>query len=158
MKIKTRELSGIKLDYAVAKAVGGTDFHTDGITWAFELGLRSRVLTPGWKLMSFCPSRDWADGGPLIAEHNITLIRADDDYAVDAEGFTTNRRIPQWWGECDRWIGHNLYTSWEGEHMDPSFIIRDDLGLYGTTPLEAAMRALVNHKLGAEVEIPKDLK
>lgn len=143
MKIKTKELSGIKLDYAVAEAIGRKIRQAQGDAAPVEV----------WS-----PSTKWADGGPLIAEHNITLIRADDDYAVGANGFTTNRPIPQWWGECDRWVGHGLSTSWEGEYMDPAFIVCEDQGIYGTTPLEAAMRALVSHKLGAEVDIPEALK
>ena len=141
MKIKTKELSGIKLDYAVAEAIGRKIRRAQGDAAPDEV----------WS-----PSTKWADGGPLIAEHNITLIRADDDYAVDEMG--GRRRIPQWWGECDRWVGYGLSTSWEGEYMDPAFIVCEDQGIYGTTPLEAAMRALVSHKLGAEVDIPEALK
>lgn len=143
MKIKTKELSGVNLDYAVAEAIGRKIRRAQGDADPAEV----------WS-----PSTKWADGGPLIAEHNITLIRADNDYAVGANGFTTNRAIPRWWGECDRWVGHGLSGSWEGEYQDPSFIVCEDRGIYGTTPLEAAMRALVSHKLGAEVDIPGALK
>ena len=96
-------------------------------------------------------------GGPLMDSENITVIRADDDYEVDADGFTTSKRIRRWFAEASRWAGHSLSTSYEGEHMEPTFMISEQGGYYGTTQLQAGMRALVGAKLGEEVEIPDAL-
>lgn len=75
MKIKTSELTGAALDWAVAKCEGGTDFVFDGITWGFTLGGQQKVLAKGWApSMSFCPSTNWAQGGPII-ERELLLLR-----------------------------------------------------------------------------------
>ena len=58
MKIKTSELTGVALDWAVAKAEGYTG-----------VALESR--TGEW----YTPSTDWAQGGPIIEREGITLSR-----------------------------------------------------------------------------------
>ncbi len=79
MKVKTSELTGIALDYAVAKAQGGTDFGSDGITWGFKLKGRLKVLAKGWAFsMSYCPSTDWALGGPIIEREKLNIEAAKD--------------------------------------------------------------------------------
>lgn len=53
MKIKTNELTGPALDWAVAKCHGNTgDFGIDG----------------------YRPSLDWSQGGPIIAREKIDLL------------------------------------------------------------------------------------
>lgn len=72
MKVKTSDLSGISLDYAVAVCEGGSDFCFDGITWGFNLSGNVKVLAKGWaQSMSYCPSTDWYTGGPIIEEERI---------------------------------------------------------------------------------------
>ena len=150
MRIKTAYLTGPALDWAV----GDIEF--------------KRLIAEGehvkqWVLDAHNSgkhdpySTNWLFGGPVIDRENITIIRADDDYETDADGFTTNKRIPQWFAECSRWTGHGLTTCYEGENMDPTFMISEDSGYYGTTPLIAAMRSFVASKLGDEVEIPEEL-
>lgn len=56
MKIKTSELTGAALDWAVAKSEGYTG-----------TALESR--TGEW----YTPSTDWAQGGPIIEREKITL-------------------------------------------------------------------------------------
>src|SRR5690606_5748630 len=56
MKIKTSELVGVALDWAVAKCEGFYG-HVD-----------------------YRPTTNWAQGGPIIERGNITIIRADNDY------------------------------------------------------------------------------
>ena len=64
MKIQVYTLSGIALDYAVAVALGYSDFEHD------ELG--SLYFHERWgnfdllNLRGFRPSRKWRDGGPII--------------------------------------------------------------------------------------------
>ena len=70
--MKTAELTGVALDWAVAVAEGGTDFGTDGITYGFKLHGRLKVLATGWALtMSYHPSTDWKQGGPIIEREKI---------------------------------------------------------------------------------------
>lgn len=55
MKIKTNELTGVALDWAVAKCDGLLD------QWG--------VCAP----VGFRPSTDWAQGGPIIERENISV-------------------------------------------------------------------------------------
>ena len=144
MKIKTVDLVGAALDWAVAC-----------IEYPDDADLRDPDSGVMGDHESY--STDWAHGGPVIDRAKVTIIRADDDYEVDAQGFTTNKRIPQWFAECSRWTGHSLSTSYEGEHMDPTFMIGEADGYYGPTPLIAAMRCYVASKLGAEVDVPEGI-
>jgi hypothetical protein len=105
--------------------------------------------------MIFSPSTDWFQGGPIIERENITLIRANDDYKVDRHGFTTSKHIPQWFASKD--TGHDIRTSYEGEYFDPCFMIEEGEGVYGETPLIAAMRCYVASKLGETAEVPEEL-
>jgi hypothetical protein len=133
MKVKVSEASGPVLDWMVAKSIG--EYRP--------------IAVPNY-------STDWAQGGPIIEKANITLIRANDTYGTDEKGYCNNVRIPQWFAECSQWTGHNIATSYEGECMDPTFMIPED-GQYGPTPLIAAVRCYVASKLGEEVEVPDGL-
>jgi hypothetical protein len=70
MKIKTSELTGAALDWAVARCEGwdGFDVHSNG---AFELE-RSDTGDCLW-LKCFEPSTDWAQGGPIIEREGIAI-------------------------------------------------------------------------------------
>lgn len=74
MKIKTSELSGANLDWAVAVAVGAhcqetgsTDLHT-GKHWVVS-GFRA-MRWDDWT-----PSTDWSQGGPLIERFGLEITR-----------------------------------------------------------------------------------
>lgn len=157
MKVKTSELIRHALNYAVAVAEGKTKL--------YQIRRRgSRILDVGHPEYAAAYFRNhsqysthWEVGGPIIERENITTIRANDCYAVDAKGFTTSKRIPRWFAETSRWTGHSITTSYEGENMDPTFMIDETGGYYGPTPLIAAMRCFVASKLGDEVEIPEEL-
>lgn len=150
MQVKVTELSGPALDWAVAKCVEASIRIERG-----EVRFAMSQFTGDHDLYS--PSEDWAQGGPLLDQFNVTTIRADDDFEVDAGGFTTNKRIPQWFAECGRWVGHSICTSYEGEHMDPTFMVGEAGGFYGETRLIAGLRAIVAFVLGAEVDVPAEL-
>ena len=67
------ELSGMALDYAVAIVEGGHSLEFDGITWAFTLDGKTRVLSQGWGLIGYQPSREWQHGGPILEREQIAL-------------------------------------------------------------------------------------
>lgn len=84
MKIKTQDLTGPALDWAVAKAEGllkeqrnkgidfiAPDFH--GCHW---------VRSGAW----FRPSTDWAQGGPIIDREDINLMHAEPGSMNDQAG------------------------------------------------------------------------
>ena len=146
MKIKTVDLTGPSLDWAVAKCEIGD-----------PVGSFLDGVVPHPNYADFHPSTDWSQGGPLVERENITIIRADDTYGTDEEGYCNNKRIPVWFAECDQWVGHTETTSYEGEYMEPTFMVGVSGGYYGPTPLIAAMRAYVASKLGDEIEIPDEL-
>ena len=59
--MKTSELTGAALDWAVAKCEGIDLFETEG--WIYMDGTRA----------VFRPSTDWAQGGPIIEREGINL-------------------------------------------------------------------------------------
>ena len=133
--MKTSELIGPALDWAVARITNPEwwdDGYMDGDPEA------ALDMDDG---DTYSPSTDWAQGGPIIERENITLIRANDG----------------WFAEMDRCTGHTLHTSYEGEYMDPTFMIEESSGYYGPTPLVAAMRCYVASKLGDKINIPEEL-
>jgi hypothetical protein len=73
--VKTSELKGAALDWAVALASGATDLHYDTIaSWWFKLGGKDRTLSKGWAdSQRFNPSTKWACGGPIIEREKINL-------------------------------------------------------------------------------------
>ena len=131
--MKTNELTGAALDWAVAKCEGfsfGDWFSNDGeltvwIECVNEDGRGPAGYFPAW---CFSFSSNWSAGGPIIEREKIELIPPRDE------------------GDRD----------WMAVGFD---LGRADLGIQeGSTPLIAAMRCLVASKLGDEVEIPKELK
>jgi len=72
--MKTNELTGAALDWAVAKCEGATDeWHTDkpffwdGVPCVREAGHD----------VNYTPSTDWAQGGPIIEREGLTIIREE---------------------------------------------------------------------------------
>ena len=104
--MKTNELTGAALDWAVAKCEGGIwDKH---IAYGF----------------SFRPSSAWSQGGPII----------------EREGISVDRMELAWNADISDSVGGYI------EHTES-----------GPTPLIAAMRCYVASKLGADVDVPKEL-
>ena len=128
MKIKTSELIGRPLDYAVAIAMGGTDLQFDTVeTWWITIDGKDRALSRGWSAaQNFSPSTDWAQGGPIIDQLKGTM-------------WSTNA---SWWGYR---APYNYANDKEGPTTE------------GPTLLIAAMRCYVASKLGEKVDIPDEL-
>jgi len=79
MKVKTSELSGNQLDWAVAKAEG----------WEVEFGnetFRDGLFFPSSYFQdgkSCSPSTDWAQGGPIIEREGIALEKYRDYWVAN---------------------------------------------------------------------------
>ena len=122
--MKTSELTGVALDWAVAKCMGHRV--------AENYGSYIRIYLPDPKqagyTLAFCPSTDWAQGGPIIEREGIEL---------------------RYWGL------HSVpwKASIDGD-TDAGVVLYEE---HGTTPLIAAMRCYVASKLGDEIEIPTEL-
>jgi hypothetical protein len=111
MKMKTNELSGTALDWAVAKAQG--------------YGLSTLDLIYDIKeYAKYKPSSDWSFGGPIIEREQMNF---------------------KWVGATDC----RASIDWLDEDFFEAF---------GPTPLIAAMRCYVASKLGAEVDVPEELR
>lgn len=127
MKIKTSELTGAALDWAVAKCDDRRiNFNPGG-----GLEVRGRTeegaeLPEAWDLwMPWHPSTTWAQGGEIIEREKISTT-------VDDSGV---------------WIAFNHYN-----YADEKRFMRA-----GPTPLTAAMRCFISSRLGDEVEVPEEL-
>ena len=67
MKIKTSELDGAQLDYAVAKCEGE------------EVRLEKGQLEALWTDNGYKPSTNWAQGGPIIEREGISTRHSEKD-------------------------------------------------------------------------------
>lgn len=131
MKIKTTDLTGKALDWAVGVAVGANVVtQQDGPVYDADTGY------------AFEPTANWGQLGPIIEKYNIELIHYgcygdEDEYSHgDYEG--------------NRWESQ---LSFDGCYIDQ--YIGEAIG--GKTPQIAACRAIVESKLGVEVDVPEVL-
>ena len=126
--MKTSELTGAALDWAVAKCEGATNLRHDSVaTWWVDLNGEPRALSSGWSpRQSWHPSTNWAQGGPIIERECIDIMF-----------------------EGPEWYAYMRYEAADGYNRT--------LQYDGPTPLIAAMRCYVASKLGDEVEIPEEL-
>lgn len=77
----------------------------------------------------YSPSTNWAQGGPIIEREKIELCKSNPLY------FPKRNEKGEYFE--DLWIAENQH---------------------GQTPLIAAMRCYVAHKLGSEIEIPNNIR
>lgn len=125
MKIKTSELTGAALDWAVAKSIG----HRVAESYGSYIRIYLPDLKQSGYTLAFCPSTDWAQGGPIIERERMDI-------------------------EC--WDFHSM--PWKASMWWDDEFSSGDIEMHGPTPLIAAMRCYVASKLGDEVEIPEELK
>lgn len=131
--MKTSELTGAALDWAVAKCEGGFDLHrrTDwhNKPWAFFFrDDEDPERVDKFYLNEYKPSTDWSQGGPIIEREKIEL----------------------------KYLGYDNPPYWGALKFSPSKYERQ--AAIGPTPLIAAMRCYVASKLGAEVDVPEEIK
>lgn len=134
MKMKTSELTGAALDWAVAKCEGvSVGKHRQ------EHGFIETAWDKATKWEHACeiynPSTNWEQAGQIIEREKID-VTFNADYDV-VEGVENDWMVGQWDADL---------------HLSPM-----DNRQWGETPLIAAMRCLVAHKLGDEVDIPEEL-
>lgn len=68
MKVKTNELSGFALDWAVAKCE-----QDDTVRIYFDEDTGEKLFHDDWDVPEFGPSTDWAQGGPIIHRERIRI-------------------------------------------------------------------------------------
>ena len=148
MKIKTSELTGLALDWAVAKAserlgawrrdasrpgvsILDIDFDEHGELCEYVPGSRRDPYKP-WR-----PSTDWSQGGPI----------------KEREGIATRRHSSgTWYAMLSNDLGDGERAQWN------EFTWNSWRTLFkGDSELQAAMRCFVASKLGDEVDVPEEL-
>jgi hypothetical protein len=132
IQMKTSELTGNALNYAVAKAQGFDVYKDEMLNGHTMPGFWVSGYYPGdlnsWiQLEHYTPSTSWMKGGPIIEREKI---RFDDLPDGGIRAFTRAKGKPVFITDC-----------WDE----------------GITPLIAAMRCFVASRLGDDVEIPKEL-
>lgn len=134
MKIKVSEASGVQLDWLVAKCEGFVKISV----WPTEICVckKHSFEDP----VVWCPSTDWAQGGPIIEREGINL-EFDREWVYDPANADPDDEPDN----GDRWRAEY--------NMRGDKYVSD----YGPTPLIAAMRCFVASKLGDEVEVPDEL-
>ncbi|RQR63862.1 phage protein NinX family protein [Burkholderia sp. Bp8998] len=160
MKIKTKELKGAALDWAVSAALE-TQFKEARVVKI----CRMEATTPAWierenspgsapHYHRFSPSTDRVQGFEIVEREGISIIRSDDDWGRDAQGYTNNVRIPVWCAER----GQQTWSeSTEHQQHDAMYQFYVASLTYGPTALIAAMRCYVAEICGAEIELPDEL-
>ena len=133
--IKTAELTGPKLDWAVAECEKVRTYvrpyeHTMTGLCILDADLVDMETDDAQELRY---SRDWAQGGPIIYREGIST--------------RLNHKQAQLW---------EAYI-WLPTQHDQSEADSNSYTAFGATALQAAMRCYVASKLGSEVEVPKEL-
>lgn len=127
--VKTSELTGKQLDWAVAKC----EKVSVGVCLGGYLALRASIKASPYSARGYSPSTDWCQGGPIIEREHITVG-------------------PHTYGPASvilaAWKGIILFDPDSGQH-----VYEED----GPTPLIAAMRCYVASKLGDTVKVPNEL-
>lgn len=127
MNIKSINLDGLALDYAVALAAG-KDPKVCVVTNLRD-GVSARVSYTEYRVEvdghTYHPSESWSDAGEVIKNHNICMERAGEGFASIVDGkFTDETRA---------------------------------LMVHGRTQLISAMRCFVVDALGDEVAVPDEI-
>ena len=126
--MKTSELIGPALDWAVAKCVGYADLRMNPHRYAaFLIMTPPRAEYGPMQLADLDFATNWELSGPIIEREEVEI------------GRYWNREPTHhmaWKARCGTQISH----------------------AFGPTPLIAAMRCFVSSRLGDEIEIPEELK
>lgn len=139
-KVNVSELEGAALDWAVAQ-IDDRDVYDLDWRWVDGEMLGFGTIANSQEFVCFrigepvvfgtipmySPSTDWSQGGPLIEKYRAWM---------DTDIQHGDPEDAEWSGMCE---------ALEGRQM------------FGTTPLIAAMRAIVAAEIGETVDVPKEL-
>ena len=127
MKVKTSELSGRALGWAVASCFGHECDEDNNPIWFDEDGY----------MEDYEPWRDWAQGGPLIEREGICISK---------------RYAPVFLPE-----GAAPVIECVAQYFIPPHSALEVHRSYGPTPLVAAMRCFLAAQVGDTIEVPDAL-
>ncbi|MBV4552336.1 DUF2591 domain-containing protein [Pseudomonas sp. SWRI102] len=129
IEVKTAELEGVALDWAVALAAGWVSARLTPIITPSKTYYE--VHAPSG--LQLRPSTDWGQGGPLIVKYQVALVPEAHD------GLEGTEMSERWYADI-YYGGGQQYTT---EHCN--------------TALVAACRAIVCAELGDTLSIPAEL-
>lgn len=89
MKIKTAELTGAALDWAVAKSEGAGAAFVSTTSRGEILALADDTATSSIG-DHFNPSTNWAQGGPIIEREKIDVTTLGDEWEAELEHLTAD--------------------------------------------------------------------
>lgn len=130
MKVKTSELVGLPLNWAVAKSENYDDQLRVFLDELRDYG-RTQVHDDEWTY--YAPSTDWAQGGRIAECNDIGFLPTEKHRGGQAKAFVYTPSQ------------HDLCLEDACSHT-----------CFGPTPLIAVCRCFVASKLGDEVDIPDD--
>lgn len=152
MEIKTDELTGKSLCYVVCM------IEMPHLVWGKTIGIHEhsdQIVIPELpEPLCYSPFTGWDQIEPIIDREGISIIRADDDYGTDADGFCNNVRIPVW-GAIKGQQSTTTFT--EHQSHEAMYQLPESEMTYGPTRQTAVLRCLVKTKMGDVVEIPNEL-
>ncbi len=131
VSVPVSELTGVALDWAVAKCEGHVTFYLS--RRGFVNSIKSRKGNKSYT-EKLCYSSDWSQGGPII-ERELIAIEPPRSYQLGTGGLVI---INEWVANVKGGSGRLIYQR-------------------GPTALVAAMRCRVASKLGSTVDIPAEL-
>ena len=93
--MQTNKLTGAALDWAVAKSIG----HRVAESYGSYIRIYLPDLKQSGYILAFCPSTDWAQGGPIIEREKISVWARSTDFAAESfnegqEGFVKEGPTP----------------------------------------------------------------
>lgn len=134
--MKTENLSGVALDWAVAKCENKNFELVESFLDYYDEG-------------GMHYADDWAMAGPIIEREGITIVRCSGDLGEPRTYWSATSEMQAWhWG----------YGPFHEPDEDKSIQIYASQTIKGPTPLIAAMRCYVASKLGDDVDIPRELQ
>ena len=152
MKVKTSELSGVQLDYAVAKSIGQQLSNEDYDKQTGALWFESEHE---WKIWS--PSTDWSQCGQLMTTYQIFI---EPPHNVHKSMLDEKGNPKGCWETYESWhasVSTRVAERPPREAFEGWYFPGGPYRAEGETPQIAICRAVVAAKLGDEVDIPDEL-
>jgi hypothetical protein len=151
MKFKTIELTGYALNWAVAKSQASLMIKDDMSYWWSMLN--------DWNYygQDFNYDTDLEKAGQIILDHDISIIKLEQEYLLDSYGDATGERRRVYGAVIGDCFDDDRLRNSYGQDCGSIYFICTSFVSKGPTALIAAMRCFVLSKMGDEVEIPKSL-
>ena len=144
IEVKTAELSGKALDWAVAKSAGFEPITDRPACKLVGFYLDNPPDTTSVSGFPFSPSNNWAQGGPLIDKYKVMLT-------------PPNNLVHRNFGSFDKRNGWYESGHWGSTIFGKDRVHRRAAFHHPDSPLIVAMRAIVQFVMGDAVSVPKEL-